>query len=326
MWERVYGWPGVIHIWEGRFIKCTLFHKCPDCADYGLSLVRCLRFDRWIVGNRCDGLIILQAQNLATSESPVPGNRERGWDGGIQEIRFSELYRPMGKANDLVIRSQADRKENNRCDGLIRLQDGNLATGKSALPGNRKRGWEPAKKGDSIFWALQVESYLANIFFFCHHGKRPLLDPVKYCAYYLGFVLNFLQTQNSLCSETFSDLNSLFPDNCDSGSVSKSVHISKSENLASDNVLSKQFSNSSFESLPKSMKTRRHRLHLTAAPVTVYLTPRAKAPFSSRSNFLPSRSHQSHPTDHRKSRLVRKQLFVQFVNVLQQAVRWYHSK
>jgi hypothetical protein len=31
-----------------------------------------------IVGNQCDGLIILQAENLATGESPVPGNRKRG--------------------------------------------------------------------------------------------------------------------------------------------------------------------------------------------------------------------------------------------------------
>jgi hypothetical protein len=46
-------------------------------------------------------------------------------------------------------------------------------------------------------------------FRFCHHGKRPLLDPVKYCAYYLGLGLDFLQIQNSLRSEDFYDLNNL---------------------------------------------------------------------------------------------------------------------
>jgi hypothetical protein len=39
-----------------------------------------------------------------------------------------------------------------------------------------------------------------------------VLDPVEYCAYFLGFGLTFLQTQNSLLSETFSDLNSCYPD------------------------------------------------------------------------------------------------------------------
>jgi hypothetical protein len=36
-----------------------------------------------------------------------------------------------------------------------------------------------------------------------------MLDPVKYCAYYLGFGLDFLQTQNSLRSENLDDFNDL---------------------------------------------------------------------------------------------------------------------
>jgi hypothetical protein len=45
-------------------------------------------FYRSIVCSRFDGLIILQAENLTTSESPVPGNRKRGWDRGIQGSDF----------------------------------------------------------------------------------------------------------------------------------------------------------------------------------------------------------------------------------------------
>jgi hypothetical protein len=56
---------------------------------------------------------------------------------------------------------------------------------------------------------------LANIFSFCNHGKRPLLDPVKYCASYLGFGLDFLQNQNSLRSEILDDLNSLDQATCE---------------------------------------------------------------------------------------------------------------
>jgi hypothetical protein len=69
---------------------------------------------RFILGNRSDGLIILQVENLVTRELPVPGNRKRGSDRGISDIRFSELYRPMAKADDRVI-------------GLIRAQAGTPA-------------------------------------------------------------------------------------------------------------------------------------------------------------------------------------------------------
>jgi hypothetical protein len=37
------------------------------------------------------------------------------------------------------------------------------------------------------------------------------LDPAEYCAYSLGFGLDFLQTQNSLRSENFYDLTDLGP-------------------------------------------------------------------------------------------------------------------
>jgi hypothetical protein len=83
---------------QDRF-QCRAHGKRPrldqvkDCAYDVLSLFRCLRFDRCIAGNRCDGLIILQAENLATSESRVSGNLKRGWVHGIEDIQFSERYR-----------------------------------------------------------------------------------------------------------------------------------------------------------------------------------------------------------------------------------------
>jgi hypothetical protein len=122
-----------------------------DSAYHLPSLFRCPTSHRCIVSIRCDGLIILQAEDLATSESLVLGNRNRGWDRGMEEIRFSELYMPIASGNDSLVRSQADRKGNNRCDGLIRSQAGNLANGESPVPGNRKRVWESRDIGHSIF-------------------------------------------------------------------------------------------------------------------------------------------------------------------------------
>jgi hypothetical protein len=108
-------------------------------------------FYRFIVGDRCNALIMVQAENLATDESLVPGNRKKGWDRGIQDFWFSELYRPIGPANNSVVQSQADERENNGCDGLIRLQARNFATGESPVPGNRKKGWGSRNTRHSIF-------------------------------------------------------------------------------------------------------------------------------------------------------------------------------
>jgi hypothetical protein len=88
-----------------------------------------LSFYRSVVRNRCDGLIILQAENVATSESPFPGNRKRGWP---TEYGTSDFLSFTGRWAGRTIQS-SDRKENNRCDRLIRLQTRNLATGESPL-------------------------------------------------------------------------------------------------------------------------------------------------------------------------------------------------